>query len=140
MKNSIETVYVLENPQKKITKFATGSQLRNKDIIKEVFGVACIDDLRLMIQFNKSFQDSICNHNGISENKISLRNILRVASKMDLLQLKEQLIKNVRKDVDVLQENVVSIPRPFNSMIKLQEGIFSWDAQNSSYNSVNQGA
>ncbi|MDQ0201410.1 hypothetical protein J2S10_004616 [Neobacillus ginsengisoli] len=136
MENKIETVYILENPEKKIIKFATGTQLAYENIIKDVFGVACVKDLQLMIQFNKSFQDSICHKHGIRENKITIDKILRIASKQEILLLKNQLIENNDKPL----EKDFSVPRPFERFIKLQEGIFKWDEKNSSYNSVNLGA
>jgi hypothetical protein len=139
--NSIETVYFLENPEKDIIKFATGAQLRYEDVIKEVFGVACINDLHMMIQYNKSFQNCICNTHGISEQKITLDRILRVASKMDMLQFKKQLMDQKRNNMDEEPlEGDLSIQRPFDSIIKLQEGIFQWDDTNFSYNAVKPGA
>src|SRR3954462_13396063 len=100
MENSIETVYLLENPEKNIIKFATGAPLRYEDVIKEVFGVACINDLNMMIQYNKSFQTSICNSHGISEKKITLDKILRVASKLDMLHLKKELMFQKNNELD----------------------------------------
>jgi len=136
LKEKIETVYLLENPQRNIIKYATGTQLRYEDIIKEVFGVTCIDDLKMMIQYNKSFQESICDRNGISENKITLNRILRVASRMDLLELRKQLIDKKRLDIDASLETDISLTCPFDYVIKLQEGIFSWNEGDSSYYSV----
>lgn len=140
MENSIETVYLLENPEKNIIKFATGAQLRYEDVIKEVFGVACINDLHMMIQYNKSFQNSICTIHGISEQKITLDRIIRVASKMDMLRLKKQLMDQQRSSMDDPQEGDFPIQCPFDSMIQLQEGIFRWDDTNFSYNAVKPGA
>ncbi|MEH6905968.1 hypothetical protein [Neobacillus drentensis] len=141
MENFIETVYFLENPEKNIIKFATGTQLRYEDVIKEVFGVACINDLHMMIQYNKSFQTSICNSHGISEKKITLDRILRVASKIDMLQLKNQLIDQKTNRLDEEPEDGnFPITCPFNDTIKLQEGIFQWDDNNFSYNAVKPGA
>ena len=140
--NSIETVYFLENPEKNIIKFATGTQLRYEDVIKEVFGVACINDLHMMIQYNKSFQTSICNIHGIPEQKITLDRILRVASKMDMLYLKKQMIDQERTNMESLPQDVEDFPIqcPFDSTIQLQEGIFRWDDSNFSYNAVKAGA
>jgi hypothetical protein len=141
MENSIETVYFLENPEKNIIKFATGTQIRYEDVIKEVFGVACINDLHMMIQYNKNFQTSICNSHGISEKKITLDRVLRVASKMDMLHFKKQLMDQKKEGVDDEPLDVdLSIQRPFDSTIKLQEGIFRWDDNNFSYNAVKPGA
>ncbi len=141
MENSIETVYFLENPEKNIIKFATGSQLRYEDTIKEVFGVACINDLHMMLQYNKSFQTSICNSYGISEKKITLDKIIRIASKSDMLRLKDHLIEQQKNGADEmeLQDNL-HINRPFDSVIKLQEGIYQWDDANFSYSAVSTGA
>lgn len=141
MEDFIETVYCLENPEKKIIKFATGTQLRYEDVIKEVFGVACINDVHMMLQYNKSFQTSICNSHGISEKKITLDKIIRVASKLDMLRLKKQLIDQKKNSVDeTAQDNDFPITRPFDATIKLQEGIFQWDDTDFSYNAVKPGA
>ncbi|MEH7075911.1 hypothetical protein [Neobacillus drentensis] len=141
MENFIETVYFLENPEKKITKFATGTQLRYEDVIKEVFGVACINDLHMMLQYNKSFQTSICNIHGISEKKLTLDKVLRVASKLDMLLLKKQLVEETNNKPDEQPQNAdLAISRPFDATIKLQEGIFEWDDSNFSYNAVKPGA
>ena len=131
MNNQIDTIYILENPEKNIIKFATGYQLKYDDIIKDVFGVACLNDLEMMIQFNKPFQDSICANKQINGNKISLNAVLRVASKSELLQLRNELLEEVGN---------LPIPRPFDSVIKLQEGIFHWDETNSTYISEKLGA
>ena len=131
MNNQIDTIYILENPEKNIIKFATGYQLKYDDIIKDVFGVACLNDLEMMIQFNKPFQDSICANKKINGNKISLNAVLRVASKSELLQLRNELLEEVGN---------LPIPRPFDSVIKLQEGIFHWDETNSTYISEKLGA
>ncbi|MFF2445683.1 hypothetical protein ACFVSW_01185 [Neobacillus sp. NPDC058068] len=140
MEHSIETVYFLENPEKKIVKFATGTQLRYEDVIKEVFGVASINDLQMMIQYNKSFQTSICNSHGISEKKITLDKIIRIASKVDMLLLKKQIMDQERNSIGEFLEANIPITRPFDTIIKLQEGIFQWDDNESSYNSVNSRA
>ena len=87
MELKIDTIYYLENPEEGISKFATGSQLRYGDIVKEVFGVADINDLLMMIQYNKSFQECICKAHGITEDQINLDLIFRVASNQDLQQL-----------------------------------------------------
>lgn len=128
MHNEVETVYYLENPETEKIAFATGTQLRYDDIIKDVFGVACINDLNMMIQYNKNFQSYICQSNGVLEDEITLEMILRVATKIDLLELKKKM-------VDQYQSEEL-IPRPFDSMIRLQEGIFEWDEKDSSYNFV----
>jgi hypothetical protein len=145
MENTIETVYRLENPEKNIIKFATGTQLRYEDVIKDVFGVACINDLHMMIQYNKSFQTSICNSYGISEKKITLDKIIRIASRADMLTLKQHLIyektQNDLQEEDAHPvENTNQVNRPFDTIIKLQEGIYQWDDSNYSYNAVTNGA
>ncbi|PFN96070.1 hypothetical protein COJ85_24680 [Bacillus sp. AFS076308] len=145
MENTIETVYRLENPEKNIIKFATGTQLRYEDVIKDVFGVACINDLHMMLQYNKSFQTSICNSYGISEKKITLDKIIRIASKSDMLTLKQHLIyekshNDVQDDDAHPAENTNHVNRPFDTIIKLQEGIYQWDDSNYSYNAVTNGA
>jgi hypothetical protein len=124
LKNEINTIYILENPEKNIIKFATGYQLKYDDTIKDVFGVACLNDLEMMIQFNKPFQDSICTSKNISVKNLSLNQVIRIASKKELLHLRDQLLEQVGD---------LPIPRPFDSVIQLQEGIFRWDEQNSSY-------
>jgi hypothetical protein len=131
MKNQIDTIYILENPERNIIKFASGYQLKYDDIIKDVFGVACLNDLQMMIQFNKPFQDSVCNSKKISLNDISLKQVIRIASRNELLQFREQLME---------QLGDLPIPRPFDTTIQLQEGIFHWDETNSSYISEKLGA
>ncbi|OIK05549.1 hypothetical protein BIV60_27670 [Bacillus sp. MUM 116] len=133
MKDSVETVYILENPEKKITRFATGSQIRYDDVIKEVYGVASIQDLSMMIQFNKGFHDSICEKYEIKGNKISIDILVRIASKSELLQFKKQLVEKSREDVNFTSEQVVAILQPFNDTIRLQEGIFEWNDNDFSY-------
>ncbi|MGG3466935.1 hypothetical protein ABES02_05255 [Neobacillus pocheonensis] len=136
MDNTIQSVYILENPEKKTINFATDYQLRYGNIIKEVFGVACIEDLHMMIQFNRSFQQSICKINGISEKRITLDKIIRIASKEELLQLKKELNEKMVPN----SQGIDSIPCPFDTEIKLQEGIFKWDEKNSSYIPITQSA
>jgi hypothetical protein len=123
----IETVYYLENPETEQIRFATGSQLRYEDIIKDVFGVASIHDLPMMIQYNKGFQTCLCKSHGIKENEITLEMILRVATKMDLHKFREDYVNNPDND---------DKPCPFEAMIRLQEGIFKWDEEEGSYNPV----
>ncbi|WP_066304648.1 hypothetical protein [Bacillus sp. FJAT-29814] len=123
MGSPVETIYILENPEKDIIKFATATQLRYDDTIKEVFGVACVNDLPMMIQFNKSFQESLCRKNGIIEKNITLHHIFRIATKDELLLLREQL----------QSDHADSIPCPFDTVIQLQDGIFQWDDSISSY-------
>jgi hypothetical protein len=128
----IETIYYLENPETEQITFATGSQLRYDDIIKDVFGVASIHDLPMMIQYNKGFQSCICKSNGVTEDEITLEMIVRIASKLDLLRLKEQYTENQ----SIPTEENSSMPCPFDSTIKLQEGIFQWDDKHSAYHIV----
>lgn len=127
MDYEIETVYYLENPETEKITFATGSQLRYEDIIKDVFGVASIHDLPMMIQYNKGFQTCLCKSRGIKENEITLEMILRVASKMDLNQFREHYLN------DPVNEEKTC---PFESVIRLQEGVFKWDDEERSYNLV----
>jgi hypothetical protein len=134
MENDIATIYILENPEKSIIKFATGYQLRFENVIKDVFGVVTVNDLQMMLQFNKGFQESICKKNGIALNKISMDRIIRVANKMELVQLRKQTIEKLGREI------YLTIPCPFDSIIKLQEGIFKWDELNSSYIPDNLGA
>lgn len=123
----IETVYYLENPETEKITFATGSQLRYEDIIKDVFGVASIHDLPMMIQYNKGFQTSLCKSLGIKENEITLEMILRVASKADMRSFREHYLE------DPANEDKAC---PFESVIRLQEGVFQWDEEECSYNLV----
>jgi len=132
----IETIYYLENPETDKSAFATGSQLQYEDIIKDVFGVACLHDLSMMIQYNKGFQSCICENYGVSENEIKLDLVLRVASKLDLFQLKSQLLETLNKQETFSDSKQVSVPRPFDHMIRLQEGIFKWDDHSSAYQIV----
>jgi hypothetical protein len=138
MDGSIETVYFLENPERNMIKFATGKQLRYEDVIKEVFGVASINDLHMMIQFNKGFQTSICNCHGISEKSITLDRIIRIASKTDLLRFKQLILEQMTTGEE--ESNINPSKCPFDHRIKLQEGIFQWDDSNFSYNAVKPGA
>jgi hypothetical protein len=131
LNNQIDTIYILENPEKKIIKFATGYQLKYDDIIKDVFGVACLNDLQMMIQFNKPFQDSICNSKNVNLKDLSLKQVIRIASRNELHQLREKLLEELGK---------LPIPRPFDSTIQLQEGIFHWDETKSLYTSEKLGA
>lgn len=132
LQNNIETIYILENPEKNIIQFATGYQLRYDEIIKEVFGVACMNDVQMMLKFNRSFQESICKRDHIHENKLSIERIVRVATKNELLQLRKQLIEK--------QGFEESTPCPFHSIIKLKDGIFEWDESKSSYIAIQPGA
>ncbi|MDQ0229907.1 hypothetical protein [Metabacillus malikii] len=77
------TLYYLENPEEGIFRFATGTQLKYEDIVKEVFGVADLNDLKMMIAYNKSFQVSVCKANNITEDEITLNMIFRVATTED---------------------------------------------------------
>ncbi|GHH99007.1 hypothetical protein [Neobacillus kokaensis] len=134
MKKTIEKIYILENPEKNIVKFATDYQLRYDNIIKDVFGVACLSDLDMMIQFNKTFQESISQKLGISEKKVSLHTVVRIASKNELLRLKKEMLAAIEQN----KESETLIPCPFDSIIQLQDGIFKWDAEISSYIPVTQ--
>ncbi|WP_147535269.1 hypothetical protein [Bacillus marasmi] len=134
MATEIETIYYLENPEKNIVKFATGYQLRYDDIVKDVFGVACLKDLPMMIKYNKSFQESLCKSKGIIESQITMEMVVHVASKKELLQLRNELIQDQHQNDSALQENISC---PFDTMIRLQEGIFQWDPTSSTYNIVN---
>lgn len=129
MKYEIETIYFLENPETLKTAFATGSQLQYEDVIKDVFGVACLHDLSMMIQYNKGFQTCICESFGVSENEVKLDLVLRVANRTDLLKLRSQLLETNNHQPD-------SMSRPFDTMIRLQEGIFKWDDHAFSYQMV----
>ena len=132
----VETIYYLENPETDQVTFATGSQLRYEDIVKNVFGVASIHDLPMMIQYNKGFQSSICKSHGVTENEVKLEMVLRIASKMDLLQLKKQYLDDQKNDQSAPLEEDRLMSCPFDSTIRLQEGIFQWNDDNSSYNMV----
>ncbi|NMD69838.1 hypothetical protein HHO41_06020 [Bacillus sp. DNRA2] len=134
MASEIETIYYLENPERKIIKFATGYQLRYDDIIKDVFGVACLKDLPMMIKYNRSFQESLCQSKGVKESQISMEMVVHVASKHELLQLRNQLLLAQNQNGASCEE---SITCPFDSIIRLKEGIFKWDTNNSTYNLIN---
>ena len=136
MKYEVETIYFLENPETKKTAFATGSQLQYEDIIKDVFGVVCLHDLSMMIQYNKGFQSCICESYGVSEAEVTLDLVLRIATKTDLLQLKNQLVEgSINDEISSLNDNAL-ISRPFDTMIRLQEGIYKWDDNSSAYQIV----
>ncbi len=136
MEYEVETIYYLENPEKEIITFATGTQLKYEDTIKDVFGVACLKDLPMMIKYNKSFQDSIRSSHGISEKEITLEMVFRVASKTELLQLRQKLQAKATESDNGESSNEEEISAPFDSIIRLQEGIFKWDNQKCAYNLV----
>ncbi|WP_160722890.1 hypothetical protein [Bacillus sp. USDA818B3_A] len=147
MEHTIETIYRLENPERNIIKFVTGSQLRYEDVVKEVFGVACIADLNMMIQYNKSFQTSVVNRFGVTnEKKISLDKLIRIASRADMLDLKQHLINQQKvnhpldQDDTIQSEDFPLIGCPFDSIIQLQEGIYQWNDNSYSYNAIINGA
>jgi hypothetical protein len=85
-----ETIYFLENPEDGITKLATGTQIKYGNTIKDVFGLADINDLLMMLKHNKKFQECICKAHEINEQDITLDLIFRVASKSDLSHVKDQ--------------------------------------------------
>nr|WP_241993907.1 hypothetical protein [Mesobacillus foraminis] len=123
----IEKVFYLENPEAGIKKFATESQIRVENIVKDVFGVATIGDLPMMIKYNKKFQGSVCDVNQIKPSEITVDLIFRVATKNDLLPLKihyQQLKEHNNQDADT---------PPFNTVIQLGDGIFQWDDSTNSY-------
>lgn len=126
----VEKVFYLENPEAGIKRFATESEIRIDNIVKDVFGVATIGDLPMMIQYNKKFQDSICDANQIGPNEITLDLIFRIAAKKDLLLLKKhyQMLKE--------QNSQDACTPPFNAMIKLEDGIFRWNDKTFSYHPV----
>jgi len=62
--------------------------------------------------------------------------VLRIASKMDLLQLKKQCLDDQKNDQSASLEEDRLMSCPFDSTIRLQEGIFQWNDDNSSYNMV----
>lgn len=104
MELNVETIYYLENPEEGIIKLATGSQLKYGDVVKEVFGVADINDLLMMIEYNKSFQDSLCKARGIKEDEITLDMIFRVASNHDLTSLKDHIHNEENVDDSTVEE------------------------------------
>lgn len=122
----IETIYYLENPEDGVKKWVTASQLKYENIIKDVFGVALVSDLPIMIQYNKKFQESICDANQITTNQICLDMIFRIASKTDLLEYRNRYLADKNSEAEI-------IPPPFDPVIKLNEGIFKWNENNSSY-------
>lgn len=122
-----ETIYYIENPEAGIKKFVTESQLKFENIIKDIFGVAFVNDLQMMIQYNKKFQECICKANQISEDEISLDLIFRVATKEDIKQFKKEYLARETAN------HKESIAPPFNNIIHLHEGIFKWNDKKYSY-------
>jgi hypothetical protein len=122
----IETIYYLENPEDGVKKWVTASQLKYENIIKDVFGVALVSDLPIMIQYNKKFQESICGANHVTTNQISLDMIFRIASKNDLLEYRNEYLAEKNNEAELTSP-------PFDPVIKLNEGIFRWNENNSSY-------
>lgn len=131
MAAQIETIYCLENPEEGVKKCVTATQLKYNDIIKEVFGVALVSDLPIMIQYNKKFQESICHANQITSSQICLEMIFRIASKSDLQEYKNEYLALQSSEAEI-------VPPPFDPVIKLNEGVFQWNENNSSYMQVNK--
>jgi hypothetical protein len=125
----IETIYYLENPEDGVKRWVTESQIKYENIIKDVFGVALVSDLPIMIQYNKKFQESICDANQVAISQISLNMIFRIASKNDLLEYKKEYLSDKISEAEIT-------PPPFDPVIKLNEGIFEWNKMNSSYTQV----
>lgn len=81
----------------------------------------------LMMQYNKGFQTSLCKSHGVKEDEISLEMILRVASKMDLRKYREQYFNDGANEAKKC---------PFETVIRLQEGVFKWNEEDCTYNLV----
>lgn len=135
MGNYIEKVYYLENPELGIKKLATESQVKYENIIKDVFGVAFLDDLSMMIQYNKKFQECVCKANNINGTQVSLEMVFRIASKHDLLPLKNHYLQ-LKKSNELASESQPVSP-PFNSTILLVEGVFNWNDKEFTYDKAN---
>jgi hypothetical protein len=122
----IQTIYCLENPEDGVKKCVTEAQLKYENIIKDVFGVALVSDLPIMIQYNKKFQESICHANQVSSSQINLNMIFRIASKSDLLEYRKKFVANNEYNAEIISP-------PFDPVIKLSDGIFEWNKRDSSY-------
>ena len=72
----------------------------------------------------------------LSEHEIKLELVLRVASKMDLLQLRSKLLEDQNSDEQDIKTDKESISCPFDTTIRLQEGIFKWDNHASTYQQI----
>jgi hypothetical protein len=133
IKQAIETIYYLENPQHHVVKYASITQLKYESIVKDVFGVVCVNDIKKMLRYNKGFRQSVCEARGIEEDEITLDMIFRVASKDDLILLKNSLINKNLHDESIPDDQVTIISCPFNLIIQLQDGIYQWDEEKCSY-------
>ena len=127
----IEKIYYLENPEVGIKQFATETQIRFESIIKDVFGVAFIGDLPMMIHYNKKFQECVSKANNIPENEITLDLVFRLATKNDLIPLRAFYLQ--QKEIEESQKGEHTVTPPFDHVIQLHEGIFEWCDKDDSY-------
>ncbi|MCM3588007.1 hypothetical protein M3182_20085 [Mesobacillus maritimus] len=126
-----EKIYWLENPESGATMIATESEVKYENTIKDVFGVAFIEDLEKMISYNKKFREQICAARHITEKEISLGMVFRLATKDDLIPLKKEYLAQGEE----LTTNTIT--PPFSTTIELEEGLFNWDVKECSYVKMN---
>ncbi|MBM4762009.1 hypothetical protein [Bacillus sp. B15-48] len=126
----IEKIYYLQNPESGIEKIASETEVKYENVIKDVFGVAFIEDLSKMIRYNKKFQEYICKANNIKEQEITMEMVIRLATKKDLLPIRMNYINMIN------QQQSRKSPPPFSTTIQLHEGVFNWNEKECSYDLV----
>src|SRR6478735_3803717 len=94
---------------------------------KEVLGVACVADIKIMLQYNKEFRKSISQLHNAMDDDLTLEMVFRVASKEDLLRFKKSLLESSLDDAET------SIDCPFSATIQLQDGRYTWNESTSVY-------
>ncbi|MGG3542514.1 hypothetical protein ABES09_17000 [Priestia megaterium] len=107
-RHPVETIYYLENPQRDISTYASTTQLTVESVVKDVFGVACVADIKIMLQYNKEFRKSISQLHNAMDDDLTLEMVFRIASKEDLLRFKKSLLESSLDDAET------SIDCPFN--------------------------
>lgn len=126
-RHPVETIYYLENPQRNISTYASTTQLTVESVVKDVFGVACVADIKIMLQYNKEFRKSISQLHNAMDDDLTLEMVFRVASKEDLLRFKKSLLESSLNDAET------SIDCPFSATIQLQDGRYTWNESTSVY-------
>ncbi|MFP7735416.1 hypothetical protein ACLHDF_18740 [Priestia aryabhattai] len=126
-RHPVETIYYLENPQRNISTYASTTQLTVESVVKDVFGVACVADIKIMLQYNKEFRKSISQLHNAADDDLMLEMVFRVASKEDLLRFKKSLLESSLNDTET------SIECPFSATIQLQDGRYTWNESTSVY-------
>ncbi|MFQ6582984.1 hypothetical protein [Priestia megaterium] len=126
-RHPVETIYYLENPQRDISTYASTTQLTVESVVKDVFGVACVADIKIMLQYNKEFRKSISQLHNAMDDDLTLEMVFRIASKEDLLRFKKSLLESSLDDTEA------SVDCPFSTTIQLQDGRYTWNESTSVY-------